>query len=152
MRHAVRDYEDYVIGSAGTKSVPGFSPTPEALTVLQTRKYDTSGLETNRVSGGMVARADYIFVMGDVHLKSLVNKYPSAADKTYLLSDLSEDPTDRGKDIPDPHEQPLRAYLEVYELLDHLIPRVVTFVENGLGEEWDEWYEFYRENDQALGR
>ena len=152
MRHAVREFDDYVIASAGTKSVPGFSPTPEALTVLRTRNYDTSGLQTSRITQSIVDRADFIFVMGDVHLKGILQKYPKSAEKMFLLADLSADPTDRGIDVPDPHEQPLSAYLEVYDLLEHLIPRALTFIEDGLGEEWEEWFAFYREGDQALGR
>lgn len=152
MRREIEGHDGYVIDSAGTKSTPGFAPTPEALTVLQMQGYDTEGLKTARATKEMLARADYVFVMADGHLRSLSGKFPDAADKIFMLSDLSEDPTKRGMDIPDPHEQPLTVYLEVYELLLDLIPRVATFIEDGPSEEWQEWYDFYRAGDQALGR
>ncbi len=151
-RRELKDFEDYVVASCGTKSVPGFQPTPEALTVLQTHGYSTEDLVTHRISSALMRRADFVFTMGDVHLKSIRQQYPLVASKTYLITDFAVDEHDRGLDVVDPHEKPLNAYLEVYELLRELIPRVADFVVDGPEPEWQRWYDFYRRSDQALGR
>lgn len=151
-RHEVQEWEEIVVASCGTKSVPGFCPTPEALTVLQTHGYSTEGLVTHRITAEVVDRANFIFVMGDVHLKTIQQKYPRAADRTFLITDFSEDEHDRGLDVLDPHEKPLDAYLEVYHLLVRLIPRVADFVIDGPTPEWERWHEFYRCSSSALGR
>lgn len=152
-RYEIQEWADeIVVGSCGTKSVPGFSPTPEALTVLQAHGYPTDGLVTHRISEGIVRRSDFIFAMGDVHLKAIRAKYPYASDKTYLITDFCEDEHDRGLDVLDPHERPLDAFLEVYDLLGHLVPRVADFVIDGPDESWKRWYDFYRGSKSALGR
>ena len=119
---------------------------------MQTHGYPTDGLVTHCISPSLVSRADYIFVMGPVHLQSVVQKYPKAAEKTYLIRDFSENEDERGQEVPDPHEKPLDVYLEVYEMLVKLIPRVADFIIDGPTEEWQEWYDFYRRTDMALGR
>ena len=151
-RDELQEWDEFFVTSCGTKSVPGFLPTPEALTVLQTHGFSTEGLVTERLSSTMIDRAEFIFVMGDVHLKSIQQRYPKAAGKTFLITDFAEDDHDRGLDVPDPHEKPLAAYLEVYDLLSHLIPRVADFVVDGPEPEWQQWYDFYRRSDLALGR
>lgn len=151
-RHELQEWDEIFVGSCGTKSVPGFKPTPEALTVLQTHGYSTEGLVTHRVTPAVIERANFVFVMGDVHSKTIQQKYPAAAEKTYLITDFSADEHDRGLDVLDPHEKPLDAYLEVYELLRKLIPRVADFVVDGPEPEWQAWYDFYRRSSSALGR
>ncbi len=152
-RHEVQDWADeIVVGSCGTKSVPGFSPTPEALTVLQTHGYSTEGLVTHRINAKVATSADFIFVMSDVHVKSIQAKYPTAAGKTYMITDFCEDEHERGLDVLDPHEKPLNAFLDVYDLFCHLIPRVADFVIDGPDPKWQHWYDFYRRSSSALGR
>ena len=152
LRRELEDWDEIVVGSCGTKSVPGFKPTPETLTVLQTHGYPTAGLVTHRITASMVNRANFIFVMGEVHLKALKHCYPKAAGKVYLITDFSEDEHLRGVDVLDPHEKRLDAYLEVYYLMVDLIPRVADFIIDGPSEDWQRWYDFYRRSSQALGR
>ncbi len=151
-RHEVQEWPEITVASCGTKSVPGFSPTPEALTVLQTHGYSTDGLVTHKISSAYVDRANYIFVMGDVHLKTILQRYPNARGKVYLARDFSPDEAERGLDVPDPHEKPLDAYLEVYAQLQVLVPLLGDFVIDGPSDEWKHWYEFYRQSHHAIGR
>ena len=152
-RYEVAEWPEIVTWSCGTKSVPGFSPTPEALTVLETHGYPTEGLKTECASPRLLQRADHIFVMGEIHLHSLTHKFPGLEGKVHLMTDFREKESERGEEIPDPHEKPLKAFLEVYEMFVPLIPRLADYVIDGPSEEWLEWYDFYRrDNASALGR
>jgi protein-tyrosine-phosphatase len=152
LRYEIQDWDEVFVGSCGTKSVAGFLPTPEALTVLQTNGYPTEGLVTHCITPTVVERADHIFVMGSVHFQGIIQKFPKAAEKTHLIRDLSGDEDERGMEVPDPHEKPLDAYLDVYEMFAKLIPRVADFVIDGPTEDWLEWYDFYRRSNTAIGR
>lgn len=148
-RFEVQEWPEIVTGSCGTKSVCGFSPTPEAITVLQTHGYPAEGLRTDKATKRLISRANYIFVMTDVHAQSLNGKFPGNEKKIYRITDFREDESARGEDVPDPHEQPLDAFLEVYEILLPLIPRVADFVIDGPSEDWLDWHSFYRNSGSA---
>ena len=69
-----------------------------------------------------------------------------------MLTDFSDDESERGADIPDPHERPLTVYLEVFEMLERLIPQLFAHIHEGPTDEWQHWYDFYRHSSLALGR
>ncbi len=152
-RYEVQEWPEIVTCSCGTKSVCGFSPTPEALTVLETHGYPTDGLKTNKSTPALVDRANHIFVMGEIHLHNFHQKYPGYEDKMHLMTDFREEENLRGEEIPDPHEKPLNAFLDVYQLFLPLIPRIADYVIDGPADDWLEWHRFYRKNNtSALGR
>lgn len=131
--------------SAGTKSANGFAPTPEALTVLHCHGCDTTRLRTRRLETWMLERADYIFVMGEVHEKSVLRMLPEAREKCFRLRDFEDREADRAGDVPDPHEKPLDAYLEVHSVLQRLLPRALAFIEEGPSDAWRSWHRNYRQ-------
>lgn len=151
MRKLMADKPNYVVLSAGTKSAPGFDPTPETLTVLQYHHYDTSGLKTKPLTTALIKRADYIFVMSEVHHHAVLKMVPTAAEKCLLLRDLEDREADRGEDVPDPHERPLDEFIVVFKMLERLLPKAVRFIEDGPTDEWLDWYDFYRRSNLGIG-
>lgn len=152
-RKLTRDRPHIVTMSGGTKTGEGFHPTPEALTVLQMNRFDTNGLRTKPVTKEMLERANYVFTMSEVHLRAVQQLYPEGKAKFHMLTDVSSDPHERHKEVPDPHERPMYVFIEVYRLLRLLLPQALRFIEEGPSEEWTYWHSFFLENQESgMGR
>jgi protein-tyrosine phosphatase len=89
--------------SAGIAAAPGCPPTSEAVQVMREHGLDLSRHEAQPLTEKLVRDADVILAMTHSHMQSIVERWPSAADRTHLL--LPE----RG-DLADPIGQPVGAY------------------------------------------
>jgi protein-tyrosine phosphatase len=89
--------------SAGIAAAPGCPPTSEAVQVMREHGLDLSRHEAQPVTEQLVRHADLIITMTQSHLQSIVERWPSAAERTSLL--LPE-----RSDVADPIGQPVGAY------------------------------------------
>jgi protein-tyrosine phosphatase len=89
--------------SAGIAAAPGCPPTSEAVQVMREHGLDLSRHEAQPLTEKLVRDADVILAMTHSHMQSIVERWPSAAERTHLL--LPE----RG-DLADPIGQPVGAY------------------------------------------
>ena len=96
--------------SAGIAAAPGCPPAPEATQVMRERGLDLTRHEAQPLTDQLVRHADLILTMTSSHLQSIVERWPDAADRAYML--LPE----RG-DVADPIGQTIVAYRECAEQL-----------------------------------
>lgn len=99
------DLEDHgvVVMSAGIAAAPGCPPSSEAVQVMREKGLDLSRHEAQPLTDQLVRHADLILPMTHSHLQSIVERWPSAADRTRVLM------PDRG-DVSDPIGQTIGAY------------------------------------------
>jgi protein-tyrosine phosphatase len=101
--HALRDRlggdagalaeNNITVTSAGVAAGSGARPSDHAIEVMAQRGIDVSGHRSRALSLELINRADYIFVMTQGHLDSVVQMAPSARERCRLLCDQDvEDP------------------------------------------------------------
>lgn len=105
---------NFVIKSAGTSALEGMSASTEAQKVMLKEGIDISAHRTKRLTREMIEEADLILVMEEGHYNIILNLYPEAEKKTYLLKSFIENrPKDGNLEIPDPIGKPSEVYEEV---------------------------------------
>ena len=92
-----------VIVSAGIAAAPGCPPASEAVQVMREHGLDLVPHEAQPLTEQLVRHADVIVTMTSSHLQSIIERWPSAADRTCKLL-----PT--GQDVSDPIGQTVGAY------------------------------------------
>jgi protein-tyrosine phosphatase len=99
-----------VVISAGIAAAPGCPPTSEATQVMRERGLDLTRHEAQPITDQLVRHADLILTMTQSHLQSIVERWPHASDRAFLL--LPE-----RSDVADPIGQTVGAYRECAEQL-----------------------------------
>jgi protein-tyrosine phosphatase len=101
----IDELEDHgvVVMSAGVAAAPGCPPTPEAVQVMREQNLDLTRHEAQPLTEQLVRHADLILTMTNSHRQAIVERWPSAANRTMLL--LPE----KG-DVADPIGQTIGAY------------------------------------------
>jgi protein-tyrosine phosphatase len=102
------DDRGVVVISAGIAAAPGCPPTSEASQVMRERGLDLSRHEAQPLTDQLVRHADVIITMTHSHLLSIVERWPSAADRAFMLL------PDR-TDVADPIGQTVGAYRDCAE-------------------------------------
>jgi tRNA threonylcarbamoyl adenosine modification protein (Sua5/YciO/YrdC/YwlC family) len=102
---SIDDLEEHgvVVMSAGIAAAPGCPPSSEAVLVMREQGLDLSRHEAQPLTDQLVRHADLILTMTQSHLQSIVERWPSAADRTRVLM------PDR-IDVSDPIGQTIGAY------------------------------------------
>ncbi|MCI0331757.1 MAG: threonylcarbamoyl-AMP synthase [Planctomycetes bacterium] len=99
------DLEEHgvVVMSAGVAAAPGCPPSSEAVAVMREYDLDLSRHEAQPLTDQLVRHADLVLTMTHSHMQSIVERWPSAVDRTRVLM------PDRA-DVCDPIGQPIGAY------------------------------------------
>ncbi len=92
-----------LVMSAGVAAMMGGKATPEAVEVMDELGLDLQGHETQPLTEPLVRHADVIYTMTGSHRDAIVAQWPSAADRTRLLSIDNSD-------ICDPIGAPVACY------------------------------------------
>lgn len=100
-----------VVESAGLAAMPGAPSAPEAVEVLAQRQLDLSQHQSQPVTDQLVRNADLILAMTRAHRAALLERWPEAAGRVFLVRH------DRG-DVSDPIGGPLEVYRRCAEQLD----------------------------------
>lgn len=109
-RHHLPDLD---VSSAGIGALDGRPMDPTALAVLEAHGLDGSAHVARRLDDALIARADLILGMEQVHVASIVRHAPHATGRIFLL-----DKWGQGRDIPDPFRQQRPAFEHVYTMID----------------------------------
>ncbi len=91
------------VHSAGMAAIPGGKPSREAVDILSRRGIDLDSHCSQPLTERLARFADLILTMTQGHLQSLLNQWPDAATRSFLVR------TDY-QDIGDPIGQPIAAY------------------------------------------
>jgi tRNA threonylcarbamoyl adenosine modification protein (Sua5/YciO/YrdC/YwlC family) len=102
---SIDELEDHgvIVTSAGIAAMAGGYATPEAVQAASEIGLDLSGHETQPLSETLVRHVDLIYTMTRSHRDAIVAQWPSAADRTWMLSP-------GGTDICDPIGGDLQQY------------------------------------------
>lgn len=92
-----------VVMSAGIAAAPGCPPASEAVQVMREHGLDLSRHEAQPLTEQLVRHSDLILTMTQSHLQSIVERWPTAADRTRVLM------PDRAE-VSDPIGQTIGAY------------------------------------------
>jgi tRNA threonylcarbamoyl adenosine modification protein (Sua5/YciO/YrdC/YwlC family) len=122
-----RGSADLKVMSAGTAAFSGLSPTKETIEIMLKEGIDTSGNKTQGVSSSLVNRADLILAMEPKHKHFLIERYPQAKNKVFLLKEYKNENV-REPSIKDPIGQPMEVYREVLEEIKKEIERIKDLI------------------------
>lgn len=128
-RDLVKGLPDYSVMSAGLGAFSGQPAAKHSVALAKERGLDLTKHRSQAVTVGVVDQATHIFALSRSHLAALLDDYPEAEDKIYLLSEFTSDDQMRGKDVNDPFGGDLDDYREMQEHLDKLLPSIHAFIE-----------------------
>jgi protein-tyrosine phosphatase len=97
------DTHGVVVMSAGLAAAPGCPPAAEAVQVMREQGLDLSRHEAQPLTEQLVRHSDLILPMTQSHLQSIVERWPEAAARTFLLMP-------ERTDVADPIGQAVGAY------------------------------------------
>jgi protein-tyrosine-phosphatase len=130
-RHAVSDYNDIDVGSAGVFASKGSKASAETIKTLRKRNITLDSFQSRPVTESLIRNATHVFAMTEGHLAHLEERFPDSADKFYLLREFVQSGEKRIiKDVPDPIGMGLEAYEEVAQVIEKALPSLIAYVES----------------------
>jgi len=97
-----------IVASAGMAATAGCPPTAEAVQVMREHDLDLSRHEAQPLTDQLTRHADYLLTMTQGHLQAIVQRWPGAAERAWML--LPEN-----ADVADPIGQTVGAYRQCAE-------------------------------------
>ncbi|MBN1671311.1 MAG: low molecular weight protein arginine phosphatase [Kiritimatiellae bacterium] len=117
--------------SAGVLATVGRPASPAAVEALREHGIDMSAHRSRPVTEELVDRAQLIVVMTIAQKVDMMDRFPSARGKVYLLK--SFDLSARDGDVEDPIGLPLEAYRRVRDKIDAALPDLLVFLYENWG-------------------
>lgn len=103
-----RGIREVEVHSAGLAAVEGAPASPQAIEVMKEEGLDLSGHRAHRLTAREVAAADLILTMTSEHKRTLLQQYPEASGRVFVLREYAE-----GKEL-----DPLLVRAHVLEQLE----------------------------------
>ena len=128
-RELVKDRSDYKVGSAGVSAMPGGNASKHTADILREKGVDVSGFKSRPLTRDLVEQATHIFTMAKHHLDAVVDEFPEAEGKAYLVSEFASEDMLRNADVTDPFGGPRRIYDDTRWMLEKLLPTVLAYIE-----------------------
>ena len=128
-RELVKDRNDYVVGSAGVSAMPGSNASKHTADILKDKGVDLSEFRSRPLTRELVEQATHIFTMAKHHLGAVVDEFPEAEGKAYLVSEFAAEDMLRNADVTDPFGGPRRIYEDTRWMLEKLLPNVLEYIE-----------------------
>ncbi len=136
-RRLLGDRTDIRVSSAGLSAYPGQPPSAHGIEVLRECGIDISGFRSHSLSDDQVNAASWIIVMTRSHLDQMLQFYPEAAEKAFLLREF--EPNADSLDVADPIGMGYQAYVATREVIERALPGLLNFVESN-GQECNQDY------------
>lgn len=111
--------------SAGLSAYPGGAASAEAVAVMQGRGLSLKDHQSRPLTPRLLKQADLILTMTASHRHAIIQRWPEAASKTYLLSN-------NGLDVADPFGGPTPAYAACADEIECFLKPWVA----GIDESW----------------
>jgi protein-tyrosine phosphatase len=117
---SVDELEDfgYIIGSAGVAAIAGMPASLYAVEVCRQHGIPLGEHESVPLTRRQIDENDRLFVMSRGHLQSILEFYPPAAEKCFLL--------DAGGDIADPAGQGVEVYRRCFKQIEKAVKQRVS--------------------------
>ncbi len=119
------------VQSCGIFAYDGNKPSENAVRVAATNQMDIAGIRSKPMSRVLVEQSDLILALSIDHLNYIVENYPSAKNKTFLLKAYGKDrPLTVSDSIPDPMgfsmEFYVKTFAEIRNAIDDVFPRILA--------------------------
>jgi len=130
MEYYLREHMPYArkkvrILSAGVKARSGGSASQVVKHVARTNGFNLKNHHSDPFTKKLIKQADVILLMEQWQKELLIERFPKAKDKTFLMMEYlwHDDPAEI-RDIPDPTGQDLRDYQEFLEVAHAEVDRI----------------------------
>lgn len=127
LRQLIGIQSGWEICSAGVAAVKGAPASEKAIMVMKNRGIDISAHRSRPFDAELASKATVIFVMTRAQQKEILSRYPSSAEKVFLLKSFHSSPV--GDDIIDPIGFDIEKYREVCNEIYACLPGVVLFMQ-----------------------
>lgn len=104
----------WIAESAGVMAGPGGAASPEAIEAMKELDIDISGHRSRQVTPAMVAEASVVLAMTEGHRRQLLQTFPPAEKKIFLVHGFGLDPA---QDVADPYGLSIEAYRHTRDVL-----------------------------------
>jgi protein-tyrosine-phosphatase len=113
------------IQSCGIYAYDGNKPSENAVKVCSSRRVDISSIRSKPISRVLVEQSDIILALSIDHLNFILENYPSAKGKAFLLKAFLQDrPVSMSDSIPDPMGFSMEFYVKTFTEIDQAIESV----------------------------
>ena len=128
LRHALGDNSEFRVRSAGVAAHPGAPANPETVAVLKASSISLDNHRARPITSEMVRDSMLILAMTATHKEIILELFPDADERVFLLGEFSNDPS--LGDVPDPIGGGRRAYLETRDAIVSAIPALLDFLKH----------------------
>ena len=128
-RDLAKQRGDYEVLSAGVGAFSGQPASRHSQELARQLGLDLSAHRSRSVTVDLVDAATHIFAMSRGHFADLLEDYPNAEDKMYLVSEFAAEDDLRGRDLADPFGGGLEDYRKTLQRLERLLPSVFNYIE-----------------------
>jgi len=112
------------VDSCGIAAIAGMPATPQAVKVMKDIGVDISSHRAKNLSEELL-KADLILTMTKSHKDYIVDKFPYAKGRVFVLAEFAEDEGDEGVDIADPYGGDEETYRRVAQALEEKLEKVL---------------------------
>jgi len=94
LEEAGKELEGIKVRSAGTAAIENNPATPQAISVMREMGIDLASHKASQLTPEMIKEADVILTMTLDHKRRVLEMYPEAKDRVFLLKEFVADPDD----------------------------------------------------------
>ena len=125
-RHRLRDQSEWTAQSAGVFAAQGVMASQHSVEALAEWDIDLSPHRSQPLTADLVKGSDIIAVMTEGHRREVLNQFPEAAERVYLLTAFG---TGEGApDISDPIGLSLHVYRSVRDQIDSALADLILWI------------------------
>ena len=131
MKNVLRDagVKKVNVSSAGTAAFVGGLPSGGAVFAAKHMGLTLAGFRSRALTQRRVRRADVILTMGAAQRNQIIDRWPDAKDRTFVICDYSGSPRTR---IADPIGQPDEVYVGCARALSDEIKRALPRIKRAI--------------------
>jgi len=126
LRHALGRRSGFRVQSAGVAAQSGAPASPETVAILKESGIDLEHHRSRPITSEMVREAMLILAMTRKHRETVLELFPEAGERVFLLGEFTGDPSLR--EIPDPLGSGRSAYIETRDAIVAAIPPLLEFL------------------------
>ncbi len=116
--------------SAGLSAYPGGNASPEAVSAMHARGLSLKDHQSRPVTPRLLKQADLVLTMTASHRQAILQRWPEAAAKTFLLSK-------NGRDVADPYGGTAPMYVACAEEIERFLKPWVSWIDDTWLARWN---------------
>lgn len=121
--------EQWIVGSAGTWTLPGLRPFPDAVRVAHDLGLNIIDHTTRLITANELSKYDLILVMEQGHKEAILREFSVDCKKLHLLSEVIDHIEYDISDPADSHVSAKEVAVELCNLIQRGFPQIRALVE-----------------------